>query len=117
MSTAPRYNRKATMSETKATPVLVYHARPRYNPLYHGQNLRIIRQNQPANALNTVGYKELFAYFDNTISLEEAIRQIQSNSRCYMRKQLTWFKKDTDITWFSPENIEDILNFIHQKTR
>lgn len=69
------------------------------------------------NSLNTVGYKELFAYFDNTISLEEAIRQIQSNSRCYMRKQLTWFKKDTDITWFSPENIEDILNFIHQKTR
>ncbi len=69
------------------------------------------------NALNTVGYKELFAYLDGTIPLEEAIRQIQSNTRCYMRKQLTWFKKDAAITWFSPENIEDILNFILQQTR
>lgn len=68
------------------------------------------------NSLNTVGYKELFAYFDQRIPLSEAIRQIQSNTRCYMRKQLTWFKKDPDITWFSPENIEDILNFIRQKT-
>lgn len=68
------------------------------------------------NALNTVGYKELFSYFDGNIPLEEAIRQVQSNTRCYMRKQLTWFKKDTDINWFSPENIEDILNFIRQKT-
>ena len=69
------------------------------------------------NALNTVGYKELFSYFGGNIPLEEAIRQIQSNTRCYMRKQLTWFKKDADITWFSPENIEDILKFIRQKTR
>lgn len=69
------------------------------------------------NALNTVGYKELFSFFDGNIPLEEAIRQIQSNTRCYMRKQLTWFKKDADITWFSPENIEDILNFIRQNTR
>ena len=69
------------------------------------------------NSLNTVGYKELFSYFDHQITLEEAIRQIQSNTRCYMRKQLTWFKKDTDITWFSPENIEDILNFVVSKTR
>ncbi len=69
------------------------------------------------NSLNTVGYKELFSYFDGQISLEEAIRQIQSKTRCYMRKQLTWFKKDADITWFSPENIEDILNFVVSKTR
>ena len=69
------------------------------------------------NALNTVGYKELFSHFDGDIPLDEAIRQIQSNTRRYMRKQLTWFKKDTDITWFSPENIEDILKFIRQKTR
>ena len=69
------------------------------------------------NSLNTVGYKELFSYFDHQIPLEEAIRQIQSNTRCYMRKQLTWFKKDADVTWFSPENIEDILNFILQKVR
>lgn len=51
------------------------------------------------NALNTVGYKEMFDYFDNIITLEEAIRRIQSNTRRYMRKQLTWFSHDKDIEW------------------
>ena len=64
------------------------------------------------NSLNTVGYKEMFAWFDGTIDRDEAVRQIQSNSRRYMRKQLTWFKKDERIRWFSPDNIEDILNYI-----
>lgn len=64
------------------------------------------------NSLNTVGYKELFAYFDGNIPREEAIRQIQSNTRRYMRKQLTWFKKDTEITWFDPNDTEKITNFI-----
>ncbi len=64
------------------------------------------------NSLNTVGYKELFAYFDGDITRDEAIRQIQSNTRRYMRKQLTWFRKDKTIKWFSPENIEEILKFI-----
>ena len=64
------------------------------------------------NSLNTVGYKELFAYFDGLIPQEEAIRQIQSNTRQYMRKQLTWYKKDESVTWFDPDNIEDILKYI-----
>ncbi len=64
------------------------------------------------NSLNTVGYKELFEYFDNKISLEEAIFKIQSNSRRYMRKQLTWFKKDNSIKWFHPDNIEEIIKYI-----
>lgn len=64
------------------------------------------------NSLNTVGYKELFAYFDGLIPQEEAIRQIQSNTRQYMRKQLTWYKKDESVTWFEPDNIEDILKYI-----
>lgn len=64
------------------------------------------------NSLNTVGYKEMFAYFDGYISREEAIRQIQSNTRRYMRKQLTWFKKDMKITWFDPNDTEKITNFI-----
>ncbi len=64
------------------------------------------------NSLNTVGYKELFAHFDGTIPLEEAVRQIQSNTRRYMRKQLTWFKKDPEITWFHPDNMEEITNYI-----
>ena len=64
------------------------------------------------NSLNTVGYKELFGYFDGNIPREEAIRQIQSNTRRYMRKQLTWFKKDGDIAWCHPDNIEEIINYI-----
>ncbi len=64
------------------------------------------------NALNTVGYKELFKYFDGDIPLEEAIRQIQSNTRQYARKQLTWYKKDTDITWFSPDDFDGIIKHI-----
>ena len=64
------------------------------------------------NSLNTVGYKEMFAYFDGYISREEAIRQIQSNTRRYMRKQLTWLKKDMKITWFDPNDTEKITNFI-----
>lgn len=64
------------------------------------------------NALNTVGYKELFAYMEGRIPREEAIRQIQSNTRRYMRKQLTWFRKDETIKWFSPDGIGEILKYI-----
>lgn len=64
------------------------------------------------NALNTVGYKELFAYFDGDISFDDAILKIQSNTRQYMRKQVTWFKRDNQIKWFSPTNIEEIINYI-----
>lgn len=63
-------------------------------------------------SLRTVGYKELFAYFDGEIPEEEAIRQIQSHSREYMRKQLTWFKRDPEIKWFFPDNIKEIINYI-----
>lgn len=64
------------------------------------------------NALNTVGYKEMFEYFDGKCSLEEAITKIQGNTRKYCRKQQTWFKKDPEIKWFSPENIEEIIKYI-----
>lgn len=65
------------------------------------------------NALNTVGYKELFRYFDGEIPLQEAVRQIQSHTREYMRKQQTWFKKDEQIRWFHPDNLEEVINYIH----
>jgi len=64
------------------------------------------------NALNTVGYKEMFAYFDGEISLEEAIRQIQSNSRRYCRKQLTWYRRDEEVQWFTPTATDAIINYI-----
>lgn len=68
------------------------------------------------NALNTVGYKELFAYFDGMISLEEAIRLIQRNSRHYARKQLTWWKRDPEVHWYHPEDIEGIENALGRHT-
>ena len=64
------------------------------------------------NALNTVGYKELFAYFDGTWPLEEAVERIKGNTRRYCRKQLTWFKRDDTLRWFSPNNVEEIINYI-----
>lgn len=64
------------------------------------------------NALNTVGYKEMFEYLDGLITLDECIFKIQSNSRRYCRKQQTWFKRDASIHWFCPDNIKEIINFI-----
>ncbi len=71
---------------------------------------RAVYPHRHLNALNTVGYKELFAYFDGMISLEEAIRLIQRNSRHYARKQLTWWKRDPEVHWYHPEDIEGIEN-------
>ena len=65
------------------------------------------------NSLNTVGYKELFEYLDGLTTLDEAIFKIQSNTRRYARKQLTWYKKDTAFQWFNPDNIKEILNYVH----
>ena len=64
------------------------------------------------NALNTVGYKELFLYFDGTWSLEEAVERIKGNTRRYMRKQLTWFKRDPEIHWFTPDETDEIVALV-----
>jgi len=64
------------------------------------------------NSLNTVGYKELFTFFDGAGSKEEAIELIKRNSRHYARRQLTWFRRDQEINWFLPEQEEEIIQFI-----
>lgn len=64
------------------------------------------------NSLNTVGYKEMFEHFDGITDLPEAIRRIQSNSRKYMRKQETWFKRDKEIVWFHPSEVKEIIKYI-----
>lgn len=74
--------------------------------LYHLKNL---------NALNTVGYKEIFNYFDGKTSLLEAIDLIKRNSRRYAKRQLTWWSRDKEIVWFHPEQVTLIVDFI--KTR
>lgn len=71
---------------------------------------RSVYGQRQANALNTVGYKELFDYFDGRWSLSEAVERIKGNTRRYCRKQLTWFKRDTSITWFNPDDTEGIIN-------
>lgn len=66
------------------------------------------------NALNTVGYKELFNYMEGRWSQEEAIERIKGNTRRYARKQLTWYKRDEQMTWFQPSQLEEILKFLSQ---
>ena len=68
------------------------------------------------NSLNTVGYKELFMYLDGECSLNFAIEKIKQNSRIYSRKQMTWFKRDTDIHWFHPDDQDEILQFVRQNS-
>lgn len=64
------------------------------------------------NALNTVGYKELFEYLNGRWSLDEAVERIKGNTRRYARKQLTWYKKDPQIRWFHPDQKKEIIDYI-----
>lgn len=67
------------------------------------------------NALNTVGYKEIFQYLDGNWPYERAIEKIKQNTRIYSRKQMTWYKKDPEIRWFHPNDKESIKNFIENE--
>lgn len=67
------------------------------------------------NSLNTVGYKELFEHFDGTISLDKAIELIKRDSRHYAKKQISWFGRDKDITWFHPEKKQEIIEYINSE--
>ena len=69
-------------------------------------------KHRDTNALNTLGYKEMFNYFDGIWTLDEAIERIKGNTRRYARKQLTWFKRDTDMKWFHPNDMELIKKYI-----
>lgn len=73
--------------------------------LYHARHL---------NALNTVGYKELFSYFDGSIQFDKAVDLIKRNSRRYSKRQMTWWAKDQSINWFDASAKEDISEFIRQ---
>jgi tRNA dimethylallyltransferase len=68
------------------------------------------------NALQTVGYTEMFDYFDGRCSREEAVENIRIHTRQYAKRQMTWFKKDTQIHWFSPDEPENILDFLQHET-
>jgi len=64
------------------------------------------------NALNSVGYREFFDFFDEKISREKAIELIKRNSRRYAKRQITWWGKDPDIKWFHPEQVQDMIDYI-----
>ncbi len=66
------------------------------------------------NALNTVGYKELFAYLNNEKTLEESVNLIKQNTRNFAKRQLTWFKKDKTTQWFEPNQMQEIVSFINK---
>jgi len=66
------------------------------------------------NALQTVGYSEVFEYLNGKISLSEAVRNIKTNTRRYAKRQLTWFRKDKEIKWFAPTQVNEIVEFIRQ---
>ena len=69
------------------------------------------------NALNTVGYRELFDYLDGKYSLDEAVEKIKTNTRRFAKRQMTWFRKDREITWFHPDDVHLIHKLIQQQIK
>ncbi len=78
------------------------------------EEAKLFYKNKDLNSLNTVGYKELFAHFEGEYDLEEAIRLIKRNSRRYAKRQITWFKRDTEINWFHPDEKSNIFKFLNE---
>lgn len=64
------------------------------------------------NALQTVGYREVFDYFDGKCSLDEAIELVKRNSRRYAKRQMTWFRRDSEFRWFAPADLSEIIAYI-----
>jgi tRNA dimethylallyltransferase len=69
------------------------------------------------NALQTVGYVELFDYLDGKLSLEQAVEKIRTNTRQYAKRQMTWFKKDNEITWFEPDSEQEIRECVNGRLK
>jgi tRNA dimethylallyltransferase len=81
------------------------------------EEARILYPFRNLNALNSVGYREFFDYFDGTITREETIRLIKRNSRRYAKRQITWWSKDSDINWFHPDQVQEIISFIEESKK
>ena len=67
------------------------------------------------NALNTVGYSEIFDYLDGKLSLQEAVDKIKQNTRRFAKRQLTWFRKDQNTTWFEPNQTQEVIEYLEEK--
>ncbi len=79
------------------------------------EEVRQLRSHRNANALNTVGYKELLRVLDGEWELPMAVERIKKNTRVYAKKQLTWFLKDKEIQWFHPSETEAIMRLINKR--
>ena len=76
------------------------------------EEVRSVSAQRQLNALQTVGYRELFHYFDGTLTLPQAVEKIKQNSRQYAKRQLTWFKRDAAMKWFHPSDTAAIIEYI-----
>lgn len=81
------------------------------------QEARDVYTYQNLTPLKTVGYRELFEYFSGITTKEFAIEKIKQNTRNYAKRQITWLHRDNSYTWFEPNQIQEILDFIHKKSR
>ena len=79
------------------------------------EEVKTLTPYQKLNALQTVGYKELFDYLNNKITLPEAIEQIKVNTRQYAKRQMTWFRKDKNIAWFHPSETSNMISLIEEQ--
>jgi len=76
--------------------------------------VRSLEKYRGVNALKTVGYQEIFSYFDGIFTLDEAVEKIKTNTRRYAKRQITWFKRDKEINWFLPEERQKILESLYK---
>ena len=79
------------------------------------EEARSVHPMKGVNALDTVGYREMFDYLEGRCSLDEAVTRIQGNTRRYCRKQLTWLKRDERIRWFHPDEEQEVLSYVTEK--
>ncbi|MEX6687073.1 tRNA (adenosine(37)-N6)-dimethylallyltransferase MiaA [Danxiaibacter flavus] len=80
------------------------------------EEVRSLMPYQHLNALQTVGYSELFAFFNNQCTLDESVEKIKTNTRHYAKRQMTWFKKDQSLQWFHPQALDEVMDFVKEKT-
>lgn len=76
---------------------------------------RAVSHLRSLNSLQTVGYREMFDYFDGRLTRDEAVEAIKRNSRRYAKRQLTWFRRDGEIAWFPPTPAEKVIDYIESK--
>ncbi|KQN35868.1 tRNA dimethylallyltransferase [Pedobacter sp. Leaf41] len=79
------------------------------------EEVKSLRSFRKYNALNTVGYSEIFDYLDGKIALEDAINAIKQNTRRFAKRQLTWFRRDEEIKWFEPNDTENVISYIEDR--